>query len=133
MHGVLPAQAQRAIFHDVQSCIDKTTGAQSCGFESDQWFKRIANALFSSKPGATLHFLTSVPERTCQAYAAGSRDPGDFIVRLLRSSEGKRVLDHIMRGCKQPWWREHQLAEIHYAARVAYDATVAQAQLELGL
>ena len=133
MHGVLPAQAQRAIFPDVQSYIDKTTGAQSCVFESNQWFKRLAAALWTTKAGAALHFLTAVPERTCQAYASGTRDPGDFIVRLLRSSEGRRVLNHLMRGCKQPWWHEHQLAEIHYQARVAYDAAVAQAQLELGL
>ncbi len=132
MHATLPARVEHAIFPAAQSCGEKTIGAQSCGSLENQWFKSLATALWKGKPGATLHYLTDVPERTCQSYASGSRDPsGDFILKLLWSPEGGRVLGHAMRGCKQPWWKEHRLAEIHYDARVAYDAAVQQAQLEL--
>lgn len=134
MHGIIPAEAQRAILLDAQSCAEKTIAAQSCVLPQNQWFTNLVRALWQSKPGAMLHFLTQAPERTCQAYAAGSREPsGDFVVKLLWSSDGNPVLNQIMRGCKQSWWRDHQLAEVHYAARHAYEAAVAQGQFELGI
>jgi hypothetical protein len=134
MHGNIPAEAQRAIFPDARLGTGFSSTAQTCGTLEIHWFKRLSKSLWPSKPAAALHFLTEVSERTCHSYVAGERDPsGDFVAKLLWSSDGGRVISQIMLGCKQPWWRDHQLAEIHFAARAAYDAAVASKQLEIGL
>jgi hypothetical protein len=120
MHGNLPANAQRAIFPAADSCAESSgihSRAGSCA-ESPRWFAELARFLSKTKPSATIQYLTGEPERTCQTWTADCAKPAipkaDVLVKLLRSGEGRRVLDHIMRGCKEPWWRDVRAAWIDY-------------------
>lgn len=133
MHGVLPAEAQRAIFPAARVRNENSLSEKDCNIL--QWsFSKLATSLWPQKTASHLEFLTGDPERTCFDRLDKDRDPpAGTLVKLLRSAEGGRVLSHVMRGCKAEWWRDHQLAEIHFAAHQAYDATVQQRQLELGL
>ena len=120
MHGKIPAEAQVAIFpadsSDSESSIadfldrDKSF-TDSSDSKSLGWFQKLARKLWASKPAAVLAFLTGRRERQCYRYASGQAEPmASFLVDLLRSSDGDRVLSEIMRGSSAPWWRRHQFA-----------------------
>ena len=120
MHGRIPAEAQVAIFpadsSDSESVVAKLFhGAEqitdSSDSESSGWFAKMARKLWASKTAAVLAFLTGRRERQCYRYASGQAEPmASFLVDLLRSSDGDRVLSEIMRGANAPWWRRHQFA-----------------------
>jgi hypothetical protein len=94
---------------------------------SCKWFPGLANSLWSKKPAATVHYLTDEPERTCYEWVRGKFDPPSrVLVRLLRTDQGWRVLEYLMRGTKEPWWVEVRRAR---AASKAYDEAVEQLSL----
>lgn len=106
------------------SCIELSVVAGSC-----KWFPGLAKFLSPKKPAAAIHFLTNEPERTCYEWVRGKFDPPSrVIIRLLHSDQGWRVLEYLMRGCKEPWWLSLQRAQI---ASKAYDAAVEQLSLNL--
>lgn len=83
-------------------CIELSVVAESC-----KWFPALAKFLSPKKPAPTVHFLTGEPERTCYEWVRGKFDPPSrVLLRLLHTDQGWRVLEFIMRGCKQPWWIE---------------------------
>jgi hypothetical protein len=130
MHGRIPADPQTAIFPAARLCDEKTITAQLCSDPGKEgWFKDFARALWPKKTAASLQFLTGCKERASHYWAAGREPPASIIVSLLRGSDGERVLDQLMRGCKEPWWLTHRRA---VAASKAYDAA-AQEQLALNL
>lgn len=111
MHGNLPADPQRAIFVADSSDIEKIVTDSSDSRAPKSWFARIARRLWPSKPAAALEFLTVRRERQCYRYASGEQEPpGDFVVALLRSSDGGRFLDESMRGSDAEWYRRYQFA-----------------------
>jgi hypothetical protein len=129
MHGRIPADPQAAIFPAAQLCAEKTITAQLCSEpEKEGWFKDFAQSLWPKKTAAALQFLTGAKERVCHYWSAGREPPASVMVRLLRGTDGERVLNQIMRGCKEPWWLSLQRARL---ASKAYDA--ACEQLSLGL
>jgi|GEM_PF-3330670 len=94
---------------------------------SCKWFPGLAKFLSPIKPAATIHFLTKEPERTCYEWVRGKFDPPSrILIRLLHTDQGWRVLEYLMRGCKEKWWLEVQCARI---ASRAYDAAVEQLSL----
>lgn len=121
MHGRIPAEAQVAIFPADSSDKEKPGGELFHGdaaiFDSSDknnslWFQRLARKLWPHKKSAvTLAFLTGRRERQCYRYASGDAEPmALFLVDLLRSSDGARVLDEVMRGSAASWWQRHQFA-----------------------
>jgi len=132
MHGNLPAQAQRAIFPAAGSCVESKvilSCAGSC-VESPRWFAELARYLSKTKPSATIQYLTAEPERTCQTWTADCERPAipkaDVLAKLIRSSEGRRVLDYIMRGSKEAWWRDMRTAWIAFEEDKKRDLAVNQ-------
>lgn len=107
MHGVLPADPQRSIFPDAQPCTDDLVDAQLCSdVGGDGWFGRMAVKLWPKKTAAYLEYLTRAKSRVCHYWVAG-REPGaGVLVTLLRGSEGRRVLEHVMRGSDARWWAD---------------------------
>jgi hypothetical protein len=118
MHGNLPAEAQREIFFTDQSVSEKLSGGGPQTItdllvsESCEWFSKLARKLWRDKPAVALEFLTGAPERQCYRYTSErpQEPPGKIIARLLRSSDGARVLDEIMRGSQAEWWKRHRFA-----------------------
>ena len=110
MHGRIPAEAQVAIFPADSSDIEKSF-TDSSDSESSGWFAKLARKLWASKTAAVLAFLTGRRERQCYRYASGQAEPmASFLVDLLRSSDGDRVLFELMRGSSATWWHRHQFA-----------------------
>jgi len=106
------------------SCIELAVVAGTC-----KWFPGLAKFLAPIKTAAAIHFLTKEPERTCYEWVRGKFDPPSrILIRLLHTDQGWRVLEFIMRGCKEKWWLEVQRARI---ASKAYDAAVEQLSLNL--
>jgi len=69
----------------------------------------LAHALLPDKPGAAFRDHTTGSERQCYAWAGGYNEPlASILVELLRSPEGGRALDVLMRDCTAPWWLDHQ-------------------------
>jgi hypothetical protein len=143
MHGTLPIEPQKDIFPAAQSgqgaSVTPEAGsalpfaAQSCRDEENPWFAKLCSGLWPTKPAAALFYLTDgkVPERTCRAYASGEREPSSGFLRLLlRSSQGARVLDAIMRGSKQKWDQERRVARIRSVSIIEMEQRV---QHELAL
>jgi hypothetical protein len=144
MHGCLPAEPQKSIFA-ADSCVSESTAAvrsvsaaeftDSLDSKSSGWFADLARKLWPRKTAAVLQHLVDFHhhassaesfERQCYRYAAGKADPSaPFVIALLRSADGDRVLDHLMRGCREPWWQRHQLA------RAALPAVEQLRQLQL--
>jgi hypothetical protein len=132
MHGCLPAEPQKSIFPADSSDIEKSI---TDSLDSRGWFAQLAHRLWPKKPAAVLQHLVGDDahaaseaslERQCYRYASGKQEPpSPFLVALLRSSDGDRVLDHLMRGCREPWWQRHQLA------RAALPAVEQLRQLQL--
>ena len=120
MHGRIPAEAQVAIFpadsSDSESSIAVLLDAgksftDSSDSESSGWFAKLARKLWSQKTAAVLAFLTGRRERQCYRYVSGQAEPmASFLVELLRSSDGNRVLEEIMRGSTAAWWQRNQFA-----------------------
>jgi hypothetical protein len=111
MHGVLPAEAQRAIFPADSLASEKTFSDSLANEPENKWFSRLCERLWRGKPAAALDHLTSAKLHQCYRYASGRQEPpGLLIVELLQSPDGGRVLADIMRGSKQPWWQQHQFA-----------------------
>lgn len=130
MHGRIPIDPQAAIFPAARVCNEESAAAQLCSdAEKEGWFKDFARSLWPKKPAASLQYLTGAKERVCHYWCAGREPPGSVIVMLLRCSDGERVLNQIMRGCKDPWWLAHRRA---VAASKAYDQA-AEEQLALNL
>lgn len=136
MHGNLPAQAQRAIFEIPKNPNDEKQPGKNSDY-SEFSIKRLAAALFPPKKAAShLEFLAGESLGTWYDRLQNDRDPpAGSLVRLLRSREGGRVYAFIMRGCKAEHWQQHQLAEICLAAKLGYDAAIAEGakQLEMQL
>jgi len=73
------------------------------------WFALMARELWQFKVAAHLYCLIGTNERTARAWARGDREPmGSAVLDLLRSSDGERVLDWIMRDSGAEWWRDLQ-------------------------
>ena len=82
--------------------VQLSTVATSC-----KWLPALAKNLWPTKPAPALHYLTGAPERTCYEWVRGKVDPPSrALVSMLQSDQGWRVLEQLMRGCKQPWWLE---------------------------
>ncbi len=110
MHGRIPAAAQAAIF-PADSSVSENSFTDSSDSDSEKWFARLVIKLWPQKPSAALEFLTGRRERQCYRYASGDAEPRAlFLAELLRSSDGQRVLEEIMRGSHAPWWRRYQFA-----------------------
>lgn len=111
MHGVLPADPQRAIF-PADSLASENSFSDSLANEPEnKWFSALCERLWRGKPAAALDHLTSAKLHQCYRYASGRQEPGGFlIVELLRSQDGGRVLTDIMRGSTAPWWQQYQFA-----------------------
>lgn len=125
MRASVSVAADQASEASAATCIELSIVAGSC-----KWFPGLANFLSPKKPAATVHYLTKEPERTCYEWVRGKFDPPSrVLVRLLRTDQGWRVLEYLMRGCKEPWWLEVKRAR---AAAKAYDAAAAE-QLLLSL
>lgn len=87
----------------------------------------LAHALLPDKPGAAFREHTRGSERQCYAWAGGYNEPlASTLVDLLRSPEGARVLDVVMRGSDAPWWEDHQ-----HSVRLAAAAERAKAILNI--
>lgn len=124
MTASLPIARERASEPVAATCIELSVVAGSC-----KWFPGLAKFLSANKPAATLRYLTSEPERTCYEWVRGKFDPPSrVLIKLLHTDQGWRVLEYLMRGCKQPWWRDVVRAR---ACAAAFDQ--ASGQLELGL
>jgi len=124
MGQALQAARPEASEVSAASCIELTVVAGTC-----KWFPALAKFLSPNKPAAAVHYLTSEPERTCYEWVRGKFDPPSrVLLRLLHTDQGWRVLEFIMRGCKQPWWHEVVRAR---ACAAAFDQ--ASGQMELGL
>ena len=53
----------------------------------------------------SIAYYTATPERTASRWMAGCVDPPSrALIALIQSDQGWRVLTHIMRDSKQPWW-----------------------------
>lgn len=75
--------------------------------QKPKWFPGLAKRLSKDKPAAAIHHLTGERERTCYDWCAGAVDPPSrAIIKLLHSEVGWTVLEYLMRGCAQPWWRD---------------------------
>lgn len=86
----------------------------SAGFA---YFSDMLRKLFPGKTAAIVHYLTGISERHAYRLAGGASQPsGEAVIRFLRSSEGGRVLDYVMAGCKALWWQRH-LEDRRYGAR----------------
>lgn len=84
------------------NCTQLSIVAESC-----KWFPGLAKWLSPTKPATYVHYISGEPERSCYAWVEGKNDPpARTLIRMLQSDDGWRVLEYIMRGCKQPWWRE---------------------------
>lgn len=95
----------------------------------DKWFPGLAKSLSKDKPAAAIHHLTGERERTCYDWCAGAVDPpARAVIKLLHSEVGWHVLEFLMRGSTQAWWREVKRAR--ECAR-AFDQ--ASQQLEMSL
>jgi hypothetical protein len=129
MHGVLPADPQRSLgladSEDSGMCVRGARVAAAPFTDSEDsrrstWFSELARKLWPRKTAAALQHLVRFErhaksagsfERQCYRYAAGDdAPPAAFLIDLLRGAEGERVLDHLMRGSREPWWQRHQLA-----------------------
>jgi hypothetical protein len=107
MHGLIPADAQAAIFPADSSDSEFLFTDSS----DSRWFSGLAKRLWPSKTGASLEFLTGRKERQCYRYASGDAEPmASFLADLLRSEDGQRVLDELMRGSNAAWWKQVQFA-----------------------
>lgn len=117
--------------------VGNKTSAPSCELvaldfsaKNGKWFTGLAKWLSSAKPATVIHQLTGEPERTCYRWVEGSADPtARAFIKMLRSSEGERVLDFVMRGCTQPWWKRLDRAR---KVASAYDDASRQYELDLG-
>lgn len=106
------------------SCIEFSIVAESC-----KWFPGLAKWLSSTKPANLVHHISGEPERSCYAWVEGKYDPpARTLIKMLRSDDGWRVFEYLMRGCKQPWWIEVQRAR---RCAHAYETERAQYELEL--
>lgn len=129
MHGIIPADAQRAIFPADSSDSEKSFSDSSVtGFEF-KWFSRLCEWLWRDKPAAALDHLTSAKLPQCYRYASGRQEPpATLIVELLRGPDGERFLDAVMRGSKVKWF-----ADLCRARAIAAGVDRAVEQYELGL
>ena len=83
------------------SCIEISIVAESC-----KWFPGLAKWLSPTKPATYVHYISGEPERSCYEWVRGKFDPPSrALIRMLQSDDGYRVLEYIMRGSPQPWWR----------------------------
>lgn len=133
MHGTLPADPQGTIFSVAQGCSENAeTTAQLCSEIIDGWFGNLAKHLWPKKTAAALEYLTGAKERVCHYWVAGREPNASVLVTLLRSEEGKRVLDHVMRGSKAKWWvaLRRDLALAALASQFKNDAQQLELQFE---
>ena len=108
------------------NCIELSVVAESC-----KWFPGLAKFVSAKKPAPIIAYLTGEPERTCYEWVRGKFDPPSrVIIRLLHSEQGWRILEYLMRGCKQPWWLLVVEAREFVAAG---DAARREARKQLGL
>jgi len=128
MHGRIPTDPQCAIFPAAQLCNEIEARNSTARLCSDDWFAALARKLWPKKPAASVQYLTGSKERACHYWIAGREPPGSVVVKLLHSNDGERVLDQIMRGCKEPWWLSLKRARI---ASRAYDSACEQLSLNL--
>lgn len=78
---------------------------------SGKWFPGLAKWLSATKPATLIHYLSGEPERSCYGWVEGRSDPPSrALVTMLRSDEGWRILEYLMRGSEQPWWLETKKA-----------------------
>lgn len=117
------------------ACIEaKEVAAASCTkfsivAESCKWFPGLAKWLSPTKPATYVHYISGEPERSCYAWVEGKNDPPSrALIRMLQSDDGWRVLEYIMRGCKQSWWIELVRAR---KCSQAYEQERAQFELDL--
>ena len=129
MHGRIPADPQTAIFPADQLASQKVFSDRLAKEPENKWFSKLCDRLWKEKPAAALDHLTSAELHQCYRYAAGRQQPPAIVLyELLRGGDGERVLDQLMRGCKEPWWLAMRRAR---AASKAYDNAAEQLDLDL--
>lgn len=107
-----------------ENCTELSIVAESC-----KWFPGLAKRLYSPKPASSIHYISGEPERSCYAWVEGKYDPpARALIKMLRSDEGWRIYEYLMRGCKQQWWVETQRAR---RCGLAYEIERVQFELEL--
>lgn len=77
--------------------------------ESRKWLPAMADTLWKLKQVNAIHELIGgdavAKLRTIYCWCAGKNEPLAFVlIKLLRSPQGWRVFEYLMRGCQQPWW-----------------------------
>lgn len=126
MSSALPITRDEASKVPAGNCTVLPSAAGSC-----KWLPGLANFLWPKKPAATIHFLTDEPERTCYEWVRGKFDPPSrVLVKLLHTDQGWRVLEYLMRGCKQDWWLSLRAAK---ECAGAYESRRREIQCELPL
>lgn len=109
MYGTLSTIGGDAIAADGRFDGEKSSAVKSDG----NWFSVAARALYPSKGGTALHYVTGGDERLCQKYAAGTvKPPAYFLRALLRSEHGWQWLAALMDGSEARWWSDIQRARL---------------------
>lgn len=122
MRGDLPGSGAAAIFPVAQSCLE-TSAPDNRGtlVPGPLWFAVMARELWQFKVAAHLHFLLGTSERTGRAWASGDREPmASILAGLLRSEDGARILEILMRDSSTKWWP--QLVEDRRLASIFREA-----------
>lgn len=102
MRQTVPAVRETASEVVAANCIEFSIVAESC-----KWFPGLAKRLWPDKTAAAVHHLTKETERSCYAWVEGKNDPpARALLRLLDTDQGWRILEYLLRGCKQRWWLE---------------------------
>jgi hypothetical protein len=135
MQHILPDEMQAAMYSEAHLCAIPDVAAQMCQTQWGQWFKRLAETLWPKKPSACLQYHTGAKDRAARYWTSGREWPAWVLVVLLRSAEGDRVLELVMRGSKAKWWAAHRDARKKAAFYDQHITAIAQLnrQLELPL
>lgn len=110
MHGKIIDDSERATFSEAQHRRDDCDAMLSGTIVADDiWFAILARKLWPIKTAAALEQYACTKERTARAYASGEREPAASTLRtLIRSKEGRRVVQELVGDDPPAWWREVQ-------------------------
>ena len=70
-----------------------------------EWFARMGRELWQFKIGSHLECHLGCSDRTARAWASGDNEPpARALALLLRTEDGPRILEWIMRDDPPAWW-----------------------------
>lgn len=74
-----------------------------------EWFAVMGRELWQFKIGAHLECHLGCSERTARAWGSGTHEPpARALAMLLRTDDGPRILEYLMRDSPPPWWTDLQ-------------------------